>query len=288
VNEETTNDVLHHLIKTSPSISGRACAPDHEYHGEKFTHLVVGGEKRTLKLLFAIAFGAKIVKEDWLFKSLENGSFFPEDEYIPDKFKDILEKSKVSKKPLLHGLRFAIVGHTVPEPLILENLIVAAGGSLTKSTRACDWCITGKGAPKSCIDVGHKTVRETWLFDCVGNFEILSEKGYEVTRDECEKWTPMLKREENQDDWEPKDATDEEEEDCESMDEDEEKKKSKGKKQKNPKKMKENERPSQKETRASQKEENTKLSQKEEKKKTLHSAFEFDNAIDEGDFLYRV
>ncbi|KAJ8980809.1 hypothetical protein NQ317_016176 [Molorchus minor] len=48
---------------------------------ERTTHLVAGEPKRTINMLRAIARGCWIVKQEWLFKSLEEQKWLPEEDY---------------------------------------------------------------------------------------------------------------------------------------------------------------------------------------------------------------
>jgi len=64
---------------------------DQNYKGHRFTHLIMGeNQKRTIKVLFAIAFGAKIVSPAWI---LDNPtSFVDEKEYLKKKYLNSCEK----------------------------------------------------------------------------------------------------------------------------------------------------------------------------------------------------
>jgi hypothetical protein len=48
---------------------------------ETMTHVVVGDNKRTMKVLFGLGMGCFIVKPDWLWQSLAAGKWLPEHEF---------------------------------------------------------------------------------------------------------------------------------------------------------------------------------------------------------------
>lgn len=47
----------------------------------QITHLVIGGERRTLKLMLAVANGAWLVSPQWVTASLEAGRWLPESQF---------------------------------------------------------------------------------------------------------------------------------------------------------------------------------------------------------------
>jgi hypothetical protein len=48
---------------------------------EAMTHVVVGDNKRTMKVFFGLGMGCFIVKPDWLWQSLAAGKWLPEEEF---------------------------------------------------------------------------------------------------------------------------------------------------------------------------------------------------------------
>jgi len=198
--DDSIKDTLSALIDAHKGIAANA-SPNDDYRGEKFTHLIAGGEKRTIKTLFAIVYGAKIIKPEWVYACVEKGEFVPEDDYICYKYQAQIEKTKKAK--LFNGITFSIAGSIVPKPSIVTSMILALGGKMSQSPRVCGVCIAGFGAPKSCIDVGHETVRESWLFDTVGAVEQQDFTKYTITEEDCKKWIPKIeKKEESNDDYE--------------------------------------------------------------------------------------
>jgi hypothetical protein len=221
---EVEKDLLQQIVEKHKSIIGLACAPDYEYAGEKFTHLIAADDKRTLKVLFAIAHGADIIDSKWLFENFDSEELVPVEKFIRPKY-------KAKKNNLFKGLKFAVIGKTQPDHGLIKALIVASGGSIVKTVRGCHYVIVGEGAPKSCISSDHKTVREAWLFDSVAEETILNEGKYKVTKEDCEKWQPVLKKKKGKSDYVMEDV-DGESEDGEEGEEEEKEKKPKEKKEK--------------------------------------------------------
>eukprot|EP01080_Neovahlkampfia_damariscottae_P011096 gene11096-3803_t len=204
---ETVMDVIE-----SKSDSSLSVYPTENYEGQRFTHLISDSDKRTLKVLFAIAFGAKIIKSEWLLeKVIEKGDWVDEIDYIRKKFLKQIEASIESNKkpetddaervtfPLFYQRKFCLVGEIKPKKLILERLINACGGKVVASVRRCDICIAGEGAPKLCLseDDSFSTVNVNWLFDCVGNYEIQDTKKYEITKQQIDEWEKLRKSPKN-------------------------------------------------------------------------------------------
>lgn len=169
------------------------------YHGEFFTHLIVENVhyKRTLKILFAIAYGAKIVSSNWLFAMLEKeGKWVDETPYLlqdGSKFEDAIRKSQMAHLNVVTGndvharnkgllfskLKFCLVGFTIADSVderVLGRLIEACGGTLVTETRDSDYTIVGSSAPMNCVDDEiHKTVSVKWVFETVGGYQLLPE-----------------------------------------------------------------------------------------------------------------
>ena len=58
----------------------RVCAE--KYEVGRVTHLVVGSDKRTLKLLLGVAEGAHLMSPAWVTDSLTAGQWLPEADYV--------------------------------------------------------------------------------------------------------------------------------------------------------------------------------------------------------------
>lgn len=173
--QEGERDILTNLIQKNKKISSMACPDGYEYEGEKFTHLIAGDDKRTLKVLFALAYGAKILDSKWLYECLSKEDFVPEEEFLRTKFKPSNQGS------LLKGLKIHISGKTQPNVSLLSRLVVACGGTIAPA-RGCHYCIAGEKSPKSVFGgTDHKTVREGWLFDSIMEGSLQEDTKYKVT-----------------------------------------------------------------------------------------------------------
>jgi BRCA1 C Terminus (BRCT) domain len=69
-------------LVTSASRQLRGMRPCSEGSEERTTHLVIGAERRTLKLLLAIVNGAWLLSPQWVTASLEAGRWLPEEGFL--------------------------------------------------------------------------------------------------------------------------------------------------------------------------------------------------------------
>jgi hypothetical protein len=97
------------------------------------THLVVSGDscKRTIKVLFAIARGAWIVSDTWVFASLENGKWLDEAEYEINSFAN--KKSRLMSQEdrlIFKGTKIFVSSNVDPPKEILRSLIQCGGGEV--------------------------------------------------------------------------------------------------------------------------------------------------------------
>lgn len=146
-----------------------------------FTHLVIDDDTRTLKALFALARGAWVVRSSWVLRSLEAGKWVGEQEheagYLPG-----FELSKDHKGRLLQGMRVCVLPGTCPEPVVLKELLLAAGAKVSVSSSACNLCI----APPD-TDLGGQAdeavtaVVPMWLLDSLSEGQLADTTDYLVS-----------------------------------------------------------------------------------------------------------
>ncbi|KAF0977848.1 hypothetical protein FDP41_003170 [Naegleria fowleri] len=147
-----------------------------EYNGQYFTHLIVPKEektRRTIKILFAIAFGAHIVNVDWFYACEKEGKKVNETPYLVDvspaceKSRAILlsEEERMKRKPrrsksgdedddmedekkgpskLLADTKIIVSSCTNPPAKYLKRLIELLGGSVVTSARTASYHILSK------------------------------------------------------------------------------------------------------------------------------------------------
>jgi microcephalin len=109
------------------------------------THLVMGAERRTLKVLLAIAGGAHLVTGEWVQDSMENGNWQPEGQYrVPSRFSDTADivRARLATLPrpprMLEGRQVAV--HSISKEgntalnehrTGLQRLILVLGGRVS-------------------------------------------------------------------------------------------------------------------------------------------------------------
>lgn len=101
------------------------------------THLVVGKEaKRTIKVLFAIARGAWIVPEGWVFSSLEQERWLPEEEFELPVFANKGSRLHPESRQIFKGMKLHVGPNVEPSREVMQSLIQCAGGEVRLS---CWW-----------------------------------------------------------------------------------------------------------------------------------------------------
>ena len=68
------------------------------------THLIIGDETRTLKVLFALANHAFILRKDYLYASIEAGEWLPESKFESDHY----PKFAIRQQPLFKEMEFFV------------------------------------------------------------------------------------------------------------------------------------------------------------------------------------
>lgn len=102
------------------------------------THLIVGDDtKRTIKVLFAIARGAWIVSEAWVFASLAQEQWLTEADFELAMHANKVARSHPDKRAVFRGMKF-FVGSTVePSRDVVQSLLQCAGGEVRAFV--CSW-----------------------------------------------------------------------------------------------------------------------------------------------------
>ena len=142
------------------------------------SHLIVGEKKRTLKVVSAIASGAWLVSQNWIFDSLVAGKWiFPEDKYeLVDWFPGC-KKSRLDSTRLLKGVKIALCGKTRAPLKELAHIVKNAGASIV-DLEECDICISENGRYLPAADLSKLNLSVSWLIDSVAAHEKLDNASY--------------------------------------------------------------------------------------------------------------
>ena len=188
----STREIVFSTIK---SMSGFAYVYGEE-DAPKITHLIIGDKKRTAKLLFTIARGGWVLTPEWVFKSIENGSWLPEESFEAVDLFPGARKSRLARtasleddtnlmaSALFGGKKFHVFGATAPPEDDLELLIELCGGQVVDSFKKADVVVLGEGysPPTS----RRPTVGVEWILDSISGFEVLPLPEFTPDPDEAE------------------------------------------------------------------------------------------------------
>ncbi|XP_070556283.1 microcephalin-like isoform X2 [Ptychodera flava] len=153
---------------------------------ENTTHVICGGNRRTLNVLFGMARGCWLVSTEWVLKSLEDGHWVEEEPYELHDYFPAAQICRLEKQALGNsnykqdifssvGLMF-IAESTVPAQEKLIELITLCGGKVCSSLRTAKLCI-GNARNKDGIPM----VSEKWVLDCISQHTILPFTDYYLT-----------------------------------------------------------------------------------------------------------
>lgn len=152
------------------------------------THLVIGEERRTLKLLLAVANGALLMSPEWVTASIEAGHWLPEGPYLADvRFAHAAQRARStltsSSSKLLH--QHAIYYHAnrggngAAHVAALKRLAGALGAE-SAQVMACTVCVAvGEGLKwPAALPKGVPMVSEEWLLQAAEQFKVPSTKQF--------------------------------------------------------------------------------------------------------------
>lgn len=198
---EKKEEILDYISKSNHI---NPCTVDEEYEGQVFTHLIVPDnyKGRTIKTLFAVAFGAHVVTMKWLTDNYANEKIDNEEPYLAEKWRipcskarsaNKLQKQKIIKADdgsptipqcLFSNIKISAAGDTKVTTNLLKALCEACGATWVKAIRSANYCIVGENAPQNIFKY-HSTifVKEDWLLDSIEKYEKQNESlgDYEVT-----------------------------------------------------------------------------------------------------------
>lgn len=146
-----------------------------------------GAPKRTVKVLNAILRGAWLVRDKWLYDSMEAGELLPEEGFETDAFPGarVSREKRVNHKEALAPLASLAVAIVDPDPEAserLKQLAGAAGAVVTSVTRAAvrvgGTAATGGSRSSRRNAVDAPLVTAEWLYDTISNGERMPYSAY--------------------------------------------------------------------------------------------------------------
>lgn len=177
---EDDQDVLHAAVIKMQGFGIEAL------RGPFMTHLVIDGDKRTVKVLYALAKRAWILDKSFLYASLEFGDWVAEKEHESKLYPE--KKLRDACGPLFKDMRFYLNSTQYPTMTAeeLQTLIKLTGAKVCDHAKDAD-VIIENGLDKSDIlnskDLeGHHAVLITykWILDSLTKYQKLSYNGYTI------------------------------------------------------------------------------------------------------------
>ncbi|XP_010887249.2 microcephalin isoform X2 [Esox lucius] len=153
---------------------------------ESTTHVVSGGNRRTLNILRGIARGCWILSFEWILWCLEQGQWIPEEPYeLSDQFpaapicrlQQHLSAGEHQQDLFLGHPAMFVSRDTQPPAHSLVELIQLCGGTVCKTVRQAGLCI---GEYHGKRPEGSRIVSEQWVLDCITHLKQLPYENYDL------------------------------------------------------------------------------------------------------------
>uniref|UniRef100_A0A6B2L770 BRCT domain-containing protein n=1 Tax=Arcella intermedia TaxID=1963864 RepID=A0A6B2L770_9EUKA len=133
------------------------------------THLVLGGNSRTLKVIVAISLGIHILHSSWVLDSAKEGHWLLEKKYCVDDWFPGARLSQIAHKGSNGKLIFTDVSFFVEDTSFPKKemcLVIERLGGKHVDAEEAQYCITSNPI------YGNRGVSEKWIFDCLSNWRI--------------------------------------------------------------------------------------------------------------------
>lgn len=161
-------------------LRGMRLCPDGKEDGQ-LTHLVIGQERRTLKVMLAVANGAWLVTPEWITASLEAGKWLPESEFIaPVRFIDGADRARAALEMLDGGRlleEYDVYTHVsskdaAANTAAIKRVLAALGANLAP-LKKCNLAIVLGGMRKPPgLPRGVPVLREEWLLQAAETYSL--------------------------------------------------------------------------------------------------------------------
>ncbi|GFR94961.1 microcephalin-like [Elysia marginata] len=147
------------------------------------THIVCGEPRRTLNLLKAIARGCWVLSKEWVFNSLEAGTWLEEENFEICKELPVVKRSRLARHRAGDAYRvdlfsnigpIFITGGCKPPRKELIHLVQLCSGKVTGTQSKASLCIGETGEPNKTI------IKPTWILDSIMKLECLPVEEYIV------------------------------------------------------------------------------------------------------------
>ncbi|XP_047114762.1 uncharacterized protein LOC124795031 isoform X1 [Schistocerca piceifrons] len=152
--------------------------------GPLTTHVVSGGPRRTLNMLFAIARGLWVLRPDWVLHSLEAGYWLDEEKFEMTDFSPVVMKNRIERQsfgPTFQQDLFSTVGpifvvsDSSPPKEDLEELVQLCGGKIVTAARSAAIVVGGQTRNNMAICVSAK-----WILDSITSGSLQAFVDYDI------------------------------------------------------------------------------------------------------------
>jgi len=193
----SVNSSILDICKTATSNLEGLTYWSNSHRKNPITHLVLGNERRTMKVMLAILNGAHLLSPEWVTASIEAGYWLPEPNFVADvKYQEASDRARQAKwareagqecPSLLEGEKIAI--HTTGKKAgdetyqAIRRLVLELGGSIVTS-QTCNTCIVlDDKASKPAHGTTPRNamfVRKEWIFQLCEHFQPIDKQLYLV------------------------------------------------------------------------------------------------------------
>jgi hypothetical protein len=160
----------------------------------RITHLILGSEKRTAKVLLAIVSGAWFLSSSWVHDSKRKGRWLEESEYeVQGAFTQAAQRARAARKagfnPLCKMFKIHLFGGKADHRKSLKQLCVAMGALVTNKRTKCDyqiWCDTHASylntSERREEDVirNKPVIHQEWILKSAQDYKLYPSERYEL------------------------------------------------------------------------------------------------------------
>lgn len=180
------SSVLKLCMSAVEKLDGFTLWSNNARNKESITHLVVGDDRRTLKVMLGVINGAYFLTPEWLIASMEAGRWLPQEDFLaPIRFQEAASRARehniknLGNTAMLHDLKVAVYTanrKTAGDCYQAVRRIANELGAKVVPVSECDICIVlddvlrvrPTSMPKEAV-----AVRKEWIFQICERYENL-------------------------------------------------------------------------------------------------------------------
>ncbi|GLD92081.1 hypothetical protein PINS_up000614 [Pythium insidiosum] len=138
--------------------------------------------KRTIKVLFALARGAWIVSDRWIFDSLEQEQWLLEEKYELQSFLPRSAREDPEARQVFKSMKFFVGANVEPSREVVISLLQCSGGEIVNQISVANMCVCGDGSLfRRANKTGIKVVTPKWVFDSIASMTLKDTNQYNLS-----------------------------------------------------------------------------------------------------------